>query len=110
MTKRRYRFGKPALQRFMERNFVLVEMKQGNPFPVWKRNTGRKGTNMWAFAVPQLTKPEPVQEEPIVKVEVRDVEAPEPGTQSQEEDSESDQQDDTSAGGGLEEAARSEQE
>ena len=89
MSKRKYRFGKPALQRFLERNFVMVTMTQGNDFPVWKRNTGRRGTNMWAFAVPQVAKPvQDVQEEPIVKVEVRDVEAPEPRTPNEEEDRE----------------------
>lgn len=106
MVKRRYRFGKPALARFMQRNMLLVETNMG-AFPVWKRNTGRKGTNMWAFAIPQPTptpQPEPV--EPLVEVEIRDVEAPEPRTPNEEEDSQASQQVDTGTGGGLEEAAR----
>lgn len=105
MTKRKYRFGKPAMQRFLERNMLLVHSNMG-VFPVWKRNHGKKGTNMWAFHVPQ-PEPAPQPEPPIVEIEVRDVEAEEPRTPHEEEDSEGSSQDDTATGGGLEEEARS---
>lgn len=103
----KYRFGKEALQRFVDRNMVILQTADGYQVPIFKRkrNAGGRGLNMWAFAVPKpQPRPEPVIVEPLPEIEVRDVEAPEPGTPNDEETREADRELDSGTGGGFEEA------